>query len=305
MNNSKVFDDVIRYLEQTILEGSEVEESELSNITLSPAALFQRVFIFLSGISIAEYVRKRKLTLAGLELQNSEISVLDVAIKYGFQSHSAFSRAFKQHHGMTPLQARQRFAKLNAYLPLEYLDMRFIGGKRIMAQMKQITYKQTPERLMVGAYHNTSFAEAGAAWEAYYQSDVNDKLQTIAGETCCDDIAANAGIGMMYNFRDMNHFEFIIGDFMRSGTVVPEGLQSKLVPDGLSAHIQIEGNSIPDILESAYLLITEAIEKTGKRIDLEHFYWCEIYTLERFCDPLSRGEKVTIDYLIPVLPAQP
>lgn len=302
MNNSKVFDDVIRYLEKTIQDGSEVKESEISKIAMSPAALFQRVFIFLSGISIAEYVRKRKLTLAGLDLQNSQISVLDVAIKYGFQSHSAFSRAFKQHHGMTPLQARQRFAKLNAYLPLEYLDMRFIGGKRIMAEMKKITYRQAEERWMVGAYHNTSFTEAGAAWQAFYSSDVNNKLQTIASDTCCDDIDANVGIGMMYNFRDMNHFEFIIGDFMKVGTVVPEGLQAKHVPGGLTAHVQVEGANIAEILEAAYLLITEAIEKTGKRIDLEHFYWCEVYTQERFCEPMSRGEKVTIDYILPVLP---
>jgi len=302
MNNTRVFDDVIRYLEQTIQDGSEVEESELSRISMSPAALFQRVFIFLSGISIADYVRKRKLTLAGIDLQNSNATVLDIAMKYGFQSHSAFSRAFKQDHGMTPLQARQHFAKLNAYLPLAYLDMRFIGGKRIMAEMKKITYRQTEERLMVGAYHNTSFAEAGAAWQACYSSDLNDKLQTIASETCCDDIDANAGIGMMYNFRDMNHFEFIIGDFMKVGTVVPEGLQAKQVPGGLTAHIQIEGGNIAEILESAFLLITEAIEKTGKRIDLEHFYWCEVYTQERFCEPMSRGEKITIDYILPVLP---
>ena len=150
MQNSKVFDDVIRYLEQTIQDGSEVSEREISNITMSPTALFQRVFLFVSGISIADYVRKRKLTLAGLDLQNSEASVLDIALKYGFQSHSAFSRAFKQHHGMTPLQARQHFARLNVYLPLEYLDMRLIGGKRIMAEMKRISYLQAPERWMAG-----------------------------------------------------------------------------------------------------------------------------------------------------------
>jgi len=171
-----------------------------------------------------------------------------------------------------------------------------------MAEMKKITYRQAEERWMVGAYHNTSFAEAGAAWQAFYSSGVNDKLQTIASETCCDDINANVGIGMMYNFRDMNHFEFIIGDFMKVGTVVPEGLQTKHVPGGLTAHVQVEGANIAEILESAYLLITEAIEKTGKQIDLEHFYWCEVYTQERFCEPMSRGEKVTIDYILPVLP---
>ena len=301
MNNSKVFDDVIRYLEQTIQDGSEVKENEISKIAMSPAALFQRVFIFLSGISIADYVRKRKLTLAGFDLQDSEIPVLDIALKYGFQSHSAFSRAFKQHHSMTPLQARQRFAKLNAYLPLEYLDMRFIGGKRIMAEMKKITYRQAEERWMVGVYHDTSFAEAGGAWQQFFQSDVNEKLDAMVEAKSCEDIDSNVGIGMMFDFKDMNHFALILGDFVKVGTAIPDGLCEKHIPGGLTAHVQIEGGNVAEILESAYLLITEAIEKTGKRIDLAHFYWCEVYTQERFCEPLSRGEKVTIDYIVPVL----
>ena len=305
MNNSKVFDDVIRYVEQTIQDGTEVDDAEIARITMIPAALFQRVFIFLSGVSIADYVRKRKLTLAGQALQSSDSSVLDIAIQFGFQSHSAFSRAFKQHHGITPVQARQSTAALNSYPPLAFLDMRFIGGKRIMAQMKQITYKETPERLMVGASHNTSFAEAGNAWQAFYQSDVNEKLETIADAKCCDDIDSNVGIGMMYDFQDMDHFSLIIGDFVNVGTAIPQGLQAKHTPAGCTAHVQIEGSNIPDILDSAYLLITEAIETTGRRIDQAHFYWCEIYTQERFCDPLAKGEKVIIDYLIPVLPLEP
>ena len=72
MNNSKVFDDVIRYVEQIIQDGAEVDDAEIARITMIPAALFQRVFVFLSGVSIADYVRKRKLTLAGQTLQSCD-----------------------------------------------------------------------------------------------------------------------------------------------------------------------------------------------------------------------------------------
>ena len=143
MNSSKTFDDVIQYLEKSITDGSEIDYNEISKIAMSPAALFQRIFIFVSDISIADYVRKRRLTLAGYDLKNSDITVLDVAIKYGFHSHSAFSRAFKEHHGITPSEAKSDTAKLNNYLPINYLEMRFIGGKRIMADMKRLfTRKQ-------------------------------------------------------------------------------------------------------------------------------------------------------------------
>ena len=300
MKSSKTFDDVIQYVEKMIVDGGEIDYNEISKIAMSPAALFQRIFIFISGVSIADYVRKRRLTLAGLNLKNSDISVLDVAIKYGFQSHSAFTRAFKEHHGITPSEAKEETANLNIFLPINYLDMRFIGGKRIMAEMKKIIYKEVEERLMVGMYAQTSFFEAGKVWGQFFEGDTVQKLSVISDEMQCEDIDANVGIGMMYNFKDMNRFELLIGDFVQVGTDIPEGLYSKHVPRGLTAHIQIEGNQVPDIVESAYLLITEAVEKTGKQIDQENFYWCEVYTNERYCEPSSRGEKVTIDYIVPI-----
>jgi AraC-like DNA-binding protein len=138
MNSSKAFDDVILYLEKTIFDGCEIDYNEISKIAMSPAALFQRIFIFVSGISISDYVRKRRLTLAGHELKNNDISVLDAAMKYGFQSHSSFTRAFKEHHGITPSEAKVKSTKLNDYLPINFSEMRFIGGKRIMAEMKKM-----------------------------------------------------------------------------------------------------------------------------------------------------------------------
>lgn len=300
MNSSKAFHDVIQYLEKTISDGYEIDYNEISKITTSPAALFQRIFVFVSGVSISDYVRKRKLTLAGYDLKNSDVSVLDVAIKYGFHSHSSFSRAFKEHHGITPSEAKLETTKLNNYPPINYLEMRFIGGKRIMAEMKKIIYKETKERLMVGMYRETSFFEAGNVWRDFFNSDTIENLKLLSDAKCCEDIDSNDGIGMMYNFKDMNNFDFIIGDFVQVGTELPEGLHAKYVPGGLTAHVQIEGNNIAEILDSAYLLITEAIEKTDREIDHDNFYWCEVYTHERFSMPLNRGEKVTIDYILPV-----
>lgn len=300
MNSSKAFDDVIQYLEKIIIDGTEIDYSEISRITMSPAALFQRIFVFVSGVSITDYVKRRRLTLAACELQNSDISVLDVAIKYGFQSHSAFTRAFKEHHGITPSEARFKSAKLNNYLPINFSNMRLIGGKRIMAEMKKITYKNVEERLMVGMKQDTSFYEGATVWQEFFQSDSFEKLNTLSEVKQCDDIDENDGIGMMYDFVDDLHFTLLIGDFVKVGTKLPEELYTKYIPGGLTAQVQIEGSNVAEILDSAYLLITEAIEKTGEKIDFDQFYWCEVYTQERYCEPLRRGEKVIIDYIVPI-----
>lgn len=76
---------------------------------------FQRMFSFITGTPLAEYVRRRRLTQAGIELQNSSIKVLDLAVKFGYDSGVAFSRAFQAVHGVTPSQARGAGATLKAY----------------------------------------------------------------------------------------------------------------------------------------------------------------------------------------------
>lgn len=300
MKSSKVFDDVILYLEKIIFDGCEIDYNEISKIAGSPAALFQRIFIFVSGISISDYVRKRRLTLAGHDLKDHDLSVLDAAIKYGFQSNSAFTRAFKEFHGITPSEAKQKADKLNDYLPINFSNMRFVGGKRVMAEMKKIIYKEADERVMVGIHRETSFMNGGKVWQEFFNSGVIKKLNTLADVRCCGDIAANDGIGLMYDFKDMNNFHIIIGDFVKTGTEIPDGLFEKHIPQGLTAQVQIEGSNVTDILDSAYLLITEAIEKTGREIDYDNFYWCEIYTHEHYSEPLNRGEKVIIDYIMPI-----
>lgn len=169
-----------------------------------------------------------------------------------------------------------------------------------MAIIKHIEYKEVQERLMMGMHKKTSFSEGGAAWKEFYEGDTTQLLRELSDRTCCEDIADNEGIGFMYDFEDPMHFSMIIGDFIQADTQVPEGLYAKPVPAGLTVQVQIEGEDIGDILNSAYGLITEAVKHSGREIDFDHFYWCEVYTKERFSEPMSRGERVAIDYIMPV-----
>lgn len=176
-----------------------------------------------------------------------------------------------------------------------------------MAKMKQIVYKTSKERLMVGIQRATSFSEAGGVWQEFHESGTAATLTALSQHSCCEDIDPNMGIGFMYDFVDQHNFHMILGDFLQPGTPIPEGLVAKSVAKGVTAHVQIEGNDIADILSSAYFLITEAVAETGGQINQENFYWCEVYTLARYCEPLKRGESVIIDYIVPVMamPQQP
>src|SRR5690606_20072611 len=87
----------------------------------------KRMFSFLAGVSLSEYIRRRRLTLAAFELNNSDIRILDVAIKYGYHSADSFSRAFQALHSITPSEARQHGQSLKAY-PRMTFQLSIKGG---------------------------------------------------------------------------------------------------------------------------------------------------------------------------------
>ncbi|MGE6576724.1 AraC family transcriptional regulator [Paenibacillus sp. PAMC 26794] len=76
---------------------------------------FQRMFPFITGVTLSEYIRRRRLTLAAFELQTTDSKVIDVAMKYGYDSPEAFARAFKNLHGIMPTSARDTGVSLKAY----------------------------------------------------------------------------------------------------------------------------------------------------------------------------------------------
>ncbi|MCL2851811.1 MAG: GyrI-like domain-containing protein [Defluviitaleaceae bacterium] len=76
---------------------------------------FQRMFVCVSGVTLSEYIRRRRLTLAAFELQNNSKKVIDVAFKYGYTSADSFTRAFHNMHGITPSKSRDKGVTLKAY----------------------------------------------------------------------------------------------------------------------------------------------------------------------------------------------
>ncbi len=81
---------------------------------------FQRMFLALTGLTVGEYARRRRLTLAAQELALEHSLVIDVALKYGYESPEAFGRAFQRMHGLTPSEARQPGVTLKAFPRLSF-----------------------------------------------------------------------------------------------------------------------------------------------------------------------------------------
>ena len=107
----------IRYIEDH-LTGT-IEYDELAKMLCCSTYQFQRMFAFMNNVPLSEYIRRRKLSLAVADIQKGE-RVIDVALKYGYSSPTAFSRAFQCLHGITPSEARKKGTLLKTYPPISF-----------------------------------------------------------------------------------------------------------------------------------------------------------------------------------------
>lgn len=103
----------LAYIEDHIT--TELDFKEVERLALCSEYHFRRMFSFLAGIPLSEYIRRRRLTLAAFELTHSDVLVIDTAVKYGYNSPDAFTRAFQTLHGVTPTEARNSGQPLKAY----------------------------------------------------------------------------------------------------------------------------------------------------------------------------------------------
>lgn len=103
----------LAYIEANLAD--EIDVKEVERLALCSEYHFRRMFSFLAGVSLSEYIRRRRLTLAAFELAHSDVRVIDLALKYGYNSPDSFTRAFHSLHGVTPVEARTTGQPLKAY----------------------------------------------------------------------------------------------------------------------------------------------------------------------------------------------
>ena len=103
----------IDYIEENLTETIDYES--VAAQSFSSSYHFQRVFSILCGFTVGEYIRNRRLSLAGTELATTDAKVIDVALKYGYESPDSFAKAFQKFHGVLPSQARNDGVKLKSF----------------------------------------------------------------------------------------------------------------------------------------------------------------------------------------------
>ena len=110
---------IIEYVEAHLTD-ERINYKDMANILYCSTYEFSRVFSFIANMSISEYIRKRRLSLAVFDIKNSDDKIIDIAIKYGYDSDSSFIRAFKTMHGVSPSKARKNGVQLKTYPKLHF-----------------------------------------------------------------------------------------------------------------------------------------------------------------------------------------
>lgn len=106
----------INYIEEHITE--DINYQQLARIACCSTYHFQRMFAYMAGISLSEYIRRRRMSLAAIDLQSSNEKIINIGLKYGYTSPTAFNRAFHSIHGITPSAARKGGIPMKSYPPI-------------------------------------------------------------------------------------------------------------------------------------------------------------------------------------------
>lgn len=172
----------INYMEEHIYE--DINYTDVAKSIHMSNYNFHRTFSFITGMTANEYIRNRRLTLAAQELQEADLSVIDAAYKYGYESPESFSKAFLRFHGSTPKQAKKQGAKLHLFNPL-VIKIITEGGSIMDYRME---HKKPQQFLaMVRAFPNEIINDDNDHsipdfWTECYDKDLVEPMKQLRGE---------------------------------------------------------------------------------------------------------------------------
>ncbi len=124
----------ISYMEEHLTE--EISYDELARMACCSTYHFQRMFAYIAGIPLSEYIRRRRMSLAAVDLQSGEGKIIDIGMKYGYSSPTAFNRAFQSVHGIAPSIAQKGGTPIKSYPPISF-KIAVKGGEELNYRMEE------------------------------------------------------------------------------------------------------------------------------------------------------------------------
>ncbi len=244
------------------------------------AFYFQRIFTMVCGFPPSEYIRCRRLTLAGSELLGGDVKIIDTALKYGYDSPEGFSRAFTRFHGVTPNTTKKGNVTLKSFSPLK-ITITLKGGKSMnykIIEKEAFCVLEKVETHSVVTDENKY--EISDFWD---KAKADGTVQTLVNSLA--DGKKNL-MGICYgDAADGGTFEYSIAAECNENCTIPAGYRMRNIVAGTWIVFECTG-SMPD-----------AIQQTWPRISTEFFPTADYEpTYELDIEDYPYGDTLSPDY---------
>lgn len=238
----------IDYIEERL--DDEIDYNKAARIACCSLFHFQRMFSFVAGMGLSDYVRQRRMTLAAFDLLNGSEKIIDIAQKYGYQSPTAFTRAFINMHGIAPSLVKVHGVPLSSF-PRITFHLSVQGGKEMKYRIEE-----KPAMRFVGKKETISnkdgfnFIRVPQIWKELDQNGTYDKILALSNQE------PGGIMGICANFNE-TEFDYYVAS--ATDKEIPEGMDELKAPAGLWVVFECVGP------------MPEAIQAVWKRIYSEWF----------------------------------
>ena len=221
------FQESIDFIEQNLTEELDIE-AIAGKAVLSPF-YYQRIFGALCGMTVGEYIRARRMTLAAQELNGKDVKVIDIAVKYGYESPDNLAKTFQKFHGITPSKAKEPGAPLRSFAPL-HIKITMEGG----TMMDYRIVEKAPFTI-VGVKRpfnsDTSYQEIPKFWDEWLAQGEKRPIMGTFG-VCLD--------------MKGKDFDYWIADLYFPWEDIPEGCETRVIPGSAWAQFPCTMKTLQD-----------------------------------------------------------
>lgn len=277
----KAIGDSVQYIEEHITD--DISAEDVAAFVNVSSFYFQKGFAMLCGFTLGEYIRNRKLALAGYDVASTDEKIIDIALKYGYDSPDSFTKAFTRFHGMSPMTVRKDKVTLKTFAPLK-IKISLEGGYLM-------DYRIEKKEAFTVIANAKTFAYEGAKdavtkfWKEHFDQG---KMNVVCGE-----------FGINIDEKMTNEtFEYLIADTYRGGEI-PDGFIKKTIPSFEWAVFPITG-PMPTALQNANTRIFTEWLPAIREYEFAAGYCVEMYADPRKYAKGTEDEKYYCEIWIPV-----
>ncbi len=266
---------VIDYVEQHLSD--DISPDEISRIIASPYSVFQRSFVQITGIPLSEYIRRRRLTNAAYEIQSSDARILDIALKYGYESADSFGVAFKRMHGIAPNMARKKDIQLKFYSRLHFTLM--IKG------VHEMDYRmiERDSFSVVGIRRTTP--QGGGTWAIVKSDGSLERMREIAGKDFCS-------LGLCFGFGNDGSNDYMCG--IEYGGKEIQGFEKYTYPESAWLVFEARGAISEGVLGNTWNRIY------GEFLPQNEYQQIDLPTIEKYIEWDEKIDKCLVEIMIPI-----